>query len=204
MTIGDRFAGIMEAARKGDQQAITALYLDSNPVLLKYLRAREPQEADDLCSEIWMHLARQLPRFEGDERQWWGFVFLIARRCLNDYWKRQRRRRTDPVAPDSLADRPDLADVEASALQAVATNQAVAFVTSSLTSEQADVILLRVVAGLGADEVGLAIGQRAASVRVIQHRALRRLANRLSMTTHAAPAGTPVPTAHPLLGRKLI
>ncbi len=204
MTIGDRFAGIMEAARKGDQQAITALYLDANPVLLKYLRAREPQEAEDLCSEIWIQLARQLPHFEGNENQWWGFVFLVARRCLNDYWKRRRRRRTDPVAPESFLDRPDLVDVEASALQSAATDQAVAFVTGSLTPEQADVILLRVVAGLDAEEVGLAIGKRAASVRVIQHRALRRLANRLSMSTHAATAGTPVPTAHPLLERKLI
>ena len=204
MTIGDRFAGIMEAARKGDQQAITALYLDANPVLLRYLRAREPQEAEDLCSEVWIQLARQLPRFEGNERQWWGFLFLVARRSLNDYWKRQRRRRTDPVAPESLADRPDLADVEASALQSAATDQAVAFVTSSLTPEQADVILLRVVAGLDAEEVGLAIGKRAASVRVIQHRALRRLANCLSTGTQAATPGTPTLTAHPLLERKLI
>jgi RNA polymerase sigma-70 factor (ECF subfamily) len=203
MTIGDRFARIMEDARKGDQQAITFLYLDANPVLLKYLRAREPQEAEDLCSEIWIQLARRLPRFEGDERQWWGFVFLVARRCLNDYWKRKRRRRTDPVAPESFANRQDLADVEASALQSVATDQAVAFVTISLTPEQADVILLRVVAGLDAEEVGLAIGKRAASVRVIQHRALRRLANRLSTGTQAATPGTPVLTAHPLLERRL-
>jgi RNA polymerase sigma-70 factor (ECF subfamily) len=203
VTIGDRFAGIMEGARKGDRQAITALYLDASPVLLKYLRAREPQEAEDLCSEIWMQLARQLPRFEGNESQWWGFVFLVARRCLNDYWKRRRRRRTDPVAPESLADRPDLADVEASALQSVATDQAVAFVTSSLTPEQADVILLRVVAGLDAEEVGLAIGKRAASVRVIQHRALRRLANCLSSGAQGAPPGRPVLTTHPFLERKL-
>jgi len=199
MTLGDRFAGIMEAARRGDEQAIAALYLDVNPGLLRYLQIREPQEAEDLCSEVWMQLARRLPRFEGNEIQWWGFVFLVARRCLNDHWKRRRRRRTDTVAPESLADRPDLVDVEASGVLSVATAEAVAFVTSSLTREQADVVLLRVMVGLDVEEVALAIGKRAGTVRVIQHRALRRLAKRLSAGKEEASAGGLTVAAHPLL-----
>jgi RNA polymerase sigma-70 factor (ECF subfamily) len=199
MTLGDQFSGIMEAARAGEERALTALYLDTTPSLMRFLQAREPREAEDLCSEIWMQLARHLPRFEGSERQWWGFVFLVARRCLNDHWKRQKRRRTDSVAPDSLADLPSFVDVEASCVQSLATDEAVAFVTNCLTAEQADVVLLRVLVGLGVEEVATAVGKRPATVRVIQHRALRRLASRLSAGTQDAGDGYRALAAHPLV-----
>ena len=47
-----------------------------------------------------------------------------------------------------------------------------------LTPEQAEVILLRVVAGLDAAQVGAIVGRNAGLVRVRQHRALRRLSER--------------------------
>jgi RNA polymerase sigma-70 factor (ECF subfamily) len=42
------------------------------------------------------------------------------------------------------------------------------------------VVLLRVIGGLSVDEVAAIVGKRPATVRVIQHRALRRLARALS------------------------
>jgi len=187
MTLGDRFDVVIEAARRGEEQAITALYLDANPALLRYLRAREPQEADDLCSETWLRVARWLPEFEGDERRWLGFVFLVARRCLNDHWKRQRRRRTDPVSSDAFEPRAGTIDVEAAGIQSLLDRDAVALVTGALSAEQADVILLRIVAGLGVNEVAAAIGKRPGAVRTIQHRALKRLANQLTESPMGAP-----------------
>lgn len=42
--------------------------------------------------------------------------------------------------------------------------------------DQAEVVLLRVVAGLSVEQVAKILGKSAGSVRVAQHRALRRLA----------------------------
>src|ERR1039458_3252007 len=142
MTLGEGFAATMQAARRGEEQAITALYSDANPSLLRYLRAREPHDAEDLASEIWISLARQIPDFEGDERHWWGLVFLVARRCLNDHWKRRRRRKTEPVDAETLAGRPGSTDVEAIGIQSIADRDALALVTATLSPEQAAVILL--------------------------------------------------------------
>ncbi|MHB8244239.1 MAG: RNA polymerase sigma factor [Acidimicrobiales bacterium] len=183
MTIGEGFSRVLARARQGEQASIVTLYQDVTPPLIRYLRAREPREAEDLCSEIWLKLAELIPTFEGTERQWWGLVFLVARRALNDYWKRQRRRATDPVATEALADFPGTSDVEAAGLQSVTTAEAIAVVRSALSDEQADVILLRTVAGLDIDEVAAAMGKRPATIRVIQHRALRRLAGRLATTS---------------------
>jgi len=204
MTLGEGFAATMQAARRGEEQAITALYSDANPSLLRYLRAREPHDAEDLASEIWISLARKIPDFEGDERHWWGLVFLVARRCLNDHWKRRRRRKTEPVDSEILAGRPGSTDVEATGVQSIADRDALALVTATLSPEQADVILLRVVAGLDVDEVATAIGKRPGAVRVIQHRALRKLADQLVSTSpgglsarSAPPSPEPSPASSP-------
>lgn len=194
MSLDERFGELMSAARQGDEGAITALYTDLNPKLARYLAARVPQEADDLCSEVWLQVARRLPSFEGDERAWFGFVFLVARRLVNDHWKRRRRRRTDPVAPEDLVDEPSAVDVEALGLGALATAEAIKFVNEHLSGDQADVLLLRVVAGLDVDEVASVTGKRPGTVRVVQHRALRRLAAGLELSAAARGSGESDPT----------
>ncbi len=198
MTLGDRFEATMAAAGRGEEWAITVLYRDVNPQLVAFLRARARDDAEDLASEVWLTLARQMPSFRGDERRWLGFVFLVARRRLNDHWKQRARRRTSPVDADQLADRPALVDVEAAGLARVTTEEAADFVLRILPRDQADVILLRVMAGLDVGEVAVAIGKRANHVRVIQHRALRRLATALSRagedaTASSGAARTPKP-----------
>ncbi len=182
MRIGEHFDAVMAGARRGEEPSVVALYQDVSPALLRYLKAREPQEAEDLCSDVWLQLARLIPNFEGTERQWWGLVFLVARRSLNDHWKRQRRRRTDPVDFEAFADVAGTDDVESTGIDAITNREALAFVTSTLPPEQAEVVLLRVVAGLDVEEVAAALERRPATVRVIQHRALRRLASRVRAT----------------------
>jgi RNA polymerase sigma-70 factor (ECF subfamily) len=190
MTIGDRFDGVMTGARCGQEPDVAALYQDVSPSLLRYLAAREPQEAEDLCSEVWLRLAALIPNFEGGERQWWGLVFLVARRCLNDHWKRRKRHRTDLVDVETLAQLASPVDVEATGLRAITTREAVDLVSSSLSNDQADVILLRVIAGLDIDEVAAALEKRPATVRVIQHRALRRLASTMAAPRHGDEPAT--------------
>jgi RNA polymerase sigma-70 factor (ECF subfamily) len=51
--------------------------------------------------------------------------------------------------------------------------------TSVLPAEQAEVLMLRVVGGLPVEEVARVVGKRPGTVRVLQHRALRRLASQL-------------------------
>lgn len=194
MSLGERFSELMSAARQGDERAIAALYTDLNPKLARYLAARVPREADDLCSEVWLQVARRLPSFEGDERAWLGFVFLVARRLVNDHWKRQRRRRTEPVAPETLVDEPSGVDVEALGLGTVATAEAIKLVNEHLSGDQADVLLLRVVAGLDVDEVASVTGKRPGTVRVLQHRALRRLVAGLEPSLLARSGGEAGPT----------
>jgi len=186
MALGSTFADVMSAAQQGDLQAITDLYRDVNPRLSRYLRAREPQEADDLASETWLVLARQIKTFSGNEKQWWALVFLVARRCLTDHWKRNKRRKTAPVPFEVFTELPGSADVETEGLGALQSRDAVDLVVRTLSADQADVILLRVMADLDADSVAEILGKRPGTIRVLQHRALRNLAMSLPDTSASA------------------
>jgi RNA polymerase sigma-70 factor (ECF subfamily) len=168
------FDQLLEAVRTRADWAVAELWRDLHPRLLAYFRAAEPAAAEDLAADTWVDVARSLHRFEGGEHDFRRFAFTIARRRLIDHRRRRFRRRTDPVASETLADRPATDDPAASALGRAALG-----VIGRLPPEQAEVVLLRVVAGLSADEVGRIVGKSPGAVRVIQHRALKRLAGLL-------------------------
>jgi RNA polymerase sigma-70 factor (ECF subfamily) len=59
-------------------------------------------------------------------------------------------------------------------------SDAVRRIAALLPAVQAEIVLLRVVGELSVEEVAAIVGKRPATVRVAQHRALRRLARELS------------------------
>ncbi|HEX2041220.1 MAG TPA: sigma-70 family RNA polymerase sigma factor [Acidimicrobiales bacterium] len=169
----------ISAAREGASWAVAALYREIHPRLVRYLRSREPEVADDVAAQVWLEVAGGLDKFEGTEDGFRAWVFTIARRRLIDARRRARRRPTDPlVDQDFVATSPD-GDPEGSALAALDAQAAVDRIVAALTPDQAEVVLLRVLGGLPVGEVAAVLGKQPSAVRVLQHRALRRLAQHL-------------------------
>ena len=65
------------------------------------------------------------------------------------------------------------------AIEHLSGAEAATWIRRLLPPDQAEVVLLRVVADLDAAAVGVVMGRSESWVRVTQHRALRRLADRL-------------------------
>jgi RNA polymerase sigma-70 factor (ECF subfamily) len=164
------FESVLYAAQTGAEWAVAALYRELHPSLLRYLTAQEPADGEDLASEVWLDVGRGLGSFEGDEHAFRGWLFTIARRRLIDH-RRRARRRTTSTQLGALVDHPDPTDVFAEAEVGTALT-----CLRRLTSEQAEVVLLRVVAGLDSAQVASVLGKKPGTVRVIQKRALDRLA----------------------------
>lgn len=181
MWIGERFPQIICAAQEGAEWAISLLYRDLHPAVLGYLRSQEPAEAEDLASETWIDVARGLRSFEGGESSFRAWIFTIARRRLIDSRRRISRRRTDCLPNEQLADLAATDDTENEALERAWAELAIARAFRTLTSDQAEVLRLRVIGGLNVDQVAEIIGKGPGAIRVIQHRALKRLARELSL-----------------------
>lgn len=179
MALGTQFAPVLAAAKTGGEWAIAVLYREFQPKLLRYLSAQEPRDGEDLAAETWLDAAAGLVRFSGDEPGFQRWLFTIAHRRLIDL--RRRRGRSPRAGADlsEIGERPGPDDTEALALAATETDVALAHI-AALPPDQAAVVLLRVVAGLDVADVAEIVGKKPGTVRVLQHRALTRLAERLT------------------------
>ena len=174
MRRGADFDEVLAAAQAGDDQAVTHIYRLVQPRLSGYLRGKEARAADDIEGEVWLGVARGLGAFTGGEEAFRAWVFSIAHRRIADYRRTAARRATVPVPSEEL-DRASDDDPEDLVLENLASDAASAFVTRTLSAEAAEVVLLRVIAGLDVEQVAELLGKRPGTIRVIQHRALRRL-----------------------------
>ncbi|MCU1499162.1 MAG: putative polymerase ECF-subfamily sigma factor [Acidimicrobiales bacterium] len=179
MTVGPGFDDVLSAAQAGAAWAIETLYKDINPALLRYLRAKAPSVAEDLASEVWLSAAQKLQSFRGNEDGFRSWMFTIARRRVIDHVRQAGRRRTDPVGQEHFDRRAASDDTAEAGMQAVSAQEAIARLTGSLPPDQAEVVLLRIVAGFDVATVAEMMGRSEGSVRVLQHRALRRMAKQL-------------------------
>ena len=185
--IGTAFDRVLAAAAAGDERAFALLWRELQPGLLRYLRVIAPAVAEDLASETWLDVIRSLPRFQGDEQRFRSWTYTIARHRASDHRRRAVRRPAEPLPAERMPERVAADDPAADAMDHIATYQALALI-AKLPPDQAEVIALRVVAGLEVDEVARIVGKRPGAVRVLAHRGLRRLAQRLRAGS-ANPAG---------------
>jgi RNA polymerase sigma-70 factor (ECF subfamily) len=176
--IGEDFPAVLAAAQQGDEDAFSVLWLDGNPALLRYLKVIAPDFAEDAAAETWSWVVRGLARFRGGEGEWRAWLFTTARRRVVDERRRRSRRPESPVAEVGEGGLPE-ADAADRALENLATREAIAAV-ASLPPLQAEVIMLRVVAGLDTDVVARMVGRSPGAVRVAAHRGLRRLAQMMT------------------------
>ena len=174
---GFDFDSTLDAARNGDDRALAVLWRDLQPALLRYLRAVEPGAAEDIASDTWLEVTRRLDRFSGDERDFRGWLFTIARHRLIDARRRAARHRTAPVA--WLPERPGRDDPAADVLTGLSTEASLRLV-SELPREQAEAVLLRVMHVYDTEQVARMMGKQPGNVRVLSHRGLRSLARRLT------------------------
>jgi RNA polymerase sigma-70 factor (ECF subfamily) len=177
--IGDEFARVLAAAQGGSEADFARLWRDVNPVLLRYLRATAPAAAEDITAETWVQVVRGLPGFRGDEQAWRAWLFTTARRRTADEARHRSRHPVAPLAELPGALEPRTEDAAGQAVENLATASAIAAV-SALPRLQAEVVLLRVLAGLDTDAVARIVGRSPGAVRVAAHRGLRRLAQTLA------------------------
>ena len=170
---------LMAGAKAGAEWALTELYRRTHPALVRYLHAQVPGEEEDLASDVWLQLASGLASFEGDAEGFRRLAFTVARRRAIDHGRKRARRRTDPTDMASIRAPVAGAGPELAVVDQLAGEEAVERIRALLPAEQAEVVLLRVVAGLSVAEVAEMLGRRPGTISVLQHRALRRLATRL-------------------------
>jgi RNA polymerase sigma-70 factor (ECF subfamily) len=108
-----------------------------------------------------------------------AWLFTIARNRAADAGRSRHRRPVVPLDMTEAAQQMAAPDAADQALEAVSTRVAMDLI-KSLPREQAEIIMLRVVAGLDTADVARIVGKTPGAVRVAAHRGLRRLAGHVT------------------------
>ncbi|MEX0874567.1 MAG: sigma-70 family RNA polymerase sigma factor [Actinomycetota bacterium] len=175
--MGEKFGAVLDAARTGAEWAWSELYLDLAPPVLGYLRARGSMDAEDLTQEVFVSAVRGLPAFEGDEENFRSWIFVIAHNRLIDERRSRTRHPVDPSPMESLeAAGGNVEDEFMNGVESADMRR----VLASLTPIQRDVILLRVVGGLSAEDIAPIVKRSYTAVKQVQRRGLRLMARLLS------------------------
>ncbi|CAM5335387.1 RNA polymerase sigma factor [Streptomyces tanashiensis] len=173
-----RLGAVVERARHGDEEAFAEAYRMVHPGLLGYLRGIVGEDAEDVASDAWLEIARDLGRFRGDGAGFRGWTATIARHRALDHLRRVRARPRPTRFEQDLLELPAAGDAAGEALDALSTERALALI-AGLPQDQAEAVLLRVVVGLDGPSAARVLGKRPGAVRSAAHRGLRRLATQL-------------------------
>ena len=133
-------------------------------------------DVDDVAGETWLQAIRDLATFKKDSAdEFRAWLFTIARHRAIDAARSRQRFRDKVLAADPFAPTVTVASpVEDEALTQISTRRAVALV-AQLPPDQAEVVALRVIAGLDTRDVARLLRKSPGAVRVALHRGLRTL-----------------------------
>jgi RNA polymerase sigma-70 factor, ECF subfamily len=173
------FHELVTASMAGDTEAIGTLFVWIHPAIVRYCRARIGRtgaaysSADDVAQEVCLAVLGALPRYSDEPESFLPFVYGIAAHKVADHYRRAGRDKAEPAA-----DVPDGIDLEATPEQQTVRADVRARLVrllDTLAPRQREILVLRLVVGLSAQETAVAIGLTATAVRVAQHRALAKL-----------------------------
>ncbi|MET9726830.1 RNA polymerase sigma factor [Streptomyces zaomyceticus] len=174
------------AAQDGNENAFRTVYRAVHPRLLGYIRTLVGDtEAEDVASEAWLQIARDLDRFDGDADRFRGWAARIARNRALDHVRMRGRRPAVGADETELTDKPAACDTAGEALEALATGHTMQLI-AQLPQDQAEAVVLRVVVGLDAKSAADTLGKRPGAVRTAAHRGLKRLAELLGVDGETA------------------
>jgi len=178
------FHELVRSSMRGERDAIATLFTWIRPAIVRYCRSRIGRSgsayssADDVAQEICVAVLGALGRYNDEPESFLPFVYGIAAHKVADHYRRAGRDRSDPSA-----DVPDGIDVTASPEQltmAADLRERLTDLLATLPPRQREILRLRLIVGLSAQETATTVGLTPTAVRVTQHRALAKLRAALS------------------------
>lgn len=170
----EEFRATLDAAKAGAEWAWAQLYRDLAGTVTGYLRARGAADPEDLASETFLQIARNIDSFKGDYESFRSWVFVIAHRRLLDSRRATDRRPKTAGNDAQLILLADPQKVDEVALSNISTINIEALF-ERLTDDQRDVLALRIIGDLTVEQTALALGKGVGAVKALQRRALASL-----------------------------
>tara|TARA_B100000029_G_scaffold515342_1_gene621864 strand:+ start:10283 stop:10864 length:582 start_codon:yes stop_codon:yes gene_type:complete len=164
----------VEAAQKGDTDALGILYEYYFPRVFRFVSVRvfQQEDAEDIVNEIFMRIVSNISRFRWEGAPFGAWVFRIARNEVVNHIRRSSRQLEKEPLFDSI---PDEKKDHVGDLEKEEALEYVRAASASLPAAQRDVIALRFGADLSVAETAKVLGKTENNIKVLQHKAIVRL-----------------------------
>jgi RNA polymerase sigma-70 factor (ECF subfamily) len=184
-------ADLVALLRAGDEEAISQLVEQWSPTMLRVARSfvGSAQSAEDVVQEAWLGMLSGLARFEGrSSLRTWTFTILVNRARTRG----AREARTVPQSTLATGDEPatdgwssiDVASRWDTAPESVVLSREALLeldrAISALPPRQRQVVTMREISGMSAEEICAVLAISPANQRVLLHRARAALRTALA------------------------
>jgi RNA polymerase sigma-70 factor (ECF subfamily) len=188
------FEGQLDRAKRGDKEALSALYYQFLPAVYGAIASRVPDRAtaEDLTSEVFLKMVEGISQVHStNEAGFGGWILRIARNTIAGYY-RQRQSQPEMIPLET----PHWEEDEQGESQAIPASHPdydpvriaegreewheVKEAMSRLTEEQQQVILYRLICGYNVATVARILGKNPNAIKALQFRALHSLERLLS------------------------
>jgi RNA polymerase sigma-70 factor, ECF subfamily len=177
-------SALISAAKQGDKEAISVLYQNHVQPLFRYIayRVESDATAEDLTSEVFLRMVKGIASYEETGAPFAAWLYRIAANLITDHYRRNKRQ----AVPDSEAEQIPVDETDPLGRVAKAVErEMLRRALMALPADYQTLLILRFMQGLPNAEVAAALGKSEGAVRVMQHRALKALAEQLGETQKA-------------------
>jgi RNA polymerase sigma-70 factor (ECF subfamily) len=171
---------LLKAAQQGEADAFGVLYERHAAAIFRYLNAHlgSRSDAEDLTSEVFLRAWQFLPRYHHRGVPFRAFLFRVAHNALVDHYR--NRRTNSRLSPEEDGGPADEQDGPAEILVGKINQAELVGVLSGLKDDYRSVLVLRFISQLSPAETAVVLQRSPGAVRVLQHRALEALRQRMA------------------------
>lgn len=162
------------AAQNGDADAFSAIWKDLNPRIVKFAASQcygTLLDRDDIASETWASVVKDIGKFKGDYHQFQGWIFTLARNRVIDL-ARKRDRQVKSGGNVSEIDVQDGSILMEQLFEADETRTSIIKYIQCLPKTQAEIVMMRIIGDLSVAETAQLLSRSENTVRVLCHRGL--------------------------------
>lgn len=165
---------LIKKAKNGDEAAFGDLYHKYIKQIYRfiYLRVKSKEDAEDITHHVFLSAWKKIPDYEFKGFPFSSWLYRIASNAVIDHYRTSRQHQDIETVPESfLSDNPLLGEKMDISSEFTMVKQAIA----KLESDQQNVMLLKFVNELSNKEIADSLGKTEGAIRVIQHRAIKKI-----------------------------
>jgi RNA polymerase sigma-70 factor (ECF subfamily) len=165
---------LISKAKGGDAASFGALYDLYMPRIYRFvlLRTRQKEDAEDLTHQVFMNAWQNLGRYESRGFPFGSWLYRIATNAVIDHYRTARTHAPLEAIPEEVLSEPS---GMGEAVDTAIDLHRVRVMLTKLESDQQNVLLMKFVDDMTNKEIAEALGKTEGAVRVIQHRAIKKL-----------------------------